>query len=295
MTAQRSDEGSTRRRLRRGTVALASLAIASFTWSTAAEAATAAPAAGAASLTVSSTFPKVSGDTLVLYKYATDNYDIAKVSGSVSGLTGSPLLELEGTWFPFTSPAKVLTSETLKLSGGKASFSFDRTPSSATKYFVTVLASSAPGAPTVATSNTEEVYVSVGTTYNPTKAPACARPTCTMKFTLTTYFPPADASQEEAKYLYSYLGLNLNSKEEPPPPTEIKRYAFNVHKSVNPTTGLVTDVVSFSFSIGNDGYNFAWTMCTVDTLTKDGLGLPTPHNCGDPTIPYPIPNSGYLG
>jgi hypothetical protein len=295
MRAQRSDEGGSRTPWHRGALALAGLAVASFTWSTTAGAAPAAPATATASLAVSSTFPKVSGDTLVLYKYATDNYDIAKVSGSVSGLTGSPLLELEGTWFPFTSPARVLTSETLKLSGGKASFSFDRTPSSATKYFVTVLASSAPGAPTVATSSTEEVYVSVATTYNPTKAPACARPTCTMKFTLTTDFPAADATQEEAKYLYSYLGLSLNASKEPPPPSEIKRYAFSVHKSVDATTGVVTDVLSFSFSIGNDGYSFAWAVCDIDTLSTDGLGLPTPHNCGDATIPYPIPNSGYLG
>ncbi|MGD0083596.1 MAG: hypothetical protein ABSD78_10415 [Acidimicrobiales bacterium] len=249
-----------------------------------------------ATIAVSSTFPKVTGDVLVLYRDTTDNLDVAKVSGSLSGLSGHPVVELWVSWFPFKGVPVEAATSTPKLSDGKGSYSFDRTPSSATKYFVKVVASAKAGAATVATSSTVEVYVtpniSLPANY---KTPKCARPICTISVTLSGLIPPADAAQESAKYLYSYLGLNLNAKKEPPPPTEMKRYSFKVHKTVNTKTGEVTDQLRFSFSIGDDGYYFEWDVCTQDTLTVDGLGLPGHHDCGDATIPYPVPNHGYLG
>jgi hypothetical protein len=255
----------------------------------------AAPAAPAATLTLSSAFPKVSGDVLVLYKDTANSYDIAHLSGELSGMSGNPQVDLMGYWFPFTAAPVVLASATPTLAGGAASFSFDRTPSNATKWFVKVLASSTAGAPTVATSNTEEAFVSVATTVTPATAPACSRPTCHMSFTETTFYPPSVASQEEAKYLYSYLGYTLSATKEPPPPTDIQRYGYIVKKSVNTSTGEVTDALSFSFTVNNDGYNFVWTTCDKDTVTVDGMGLPGTHDCGDTTIPFPIPNNGYLG
>jgi len=37
---------------------------------------------------------------------------------------------------------------------------------------------------------------------------------------------------------------------------------------------------TWSFRIGNNGYNFLQHICTKDTESKDGIGLPGHHHCG---------------
>jgi hypothetical protein len=78
-------------------------------------------------------------------------------------------------------------------------------------------------------------------------------------------------------------------------PKQIKRYTWDVSKSYNATTGLQTIDASFKVNVGNDSAEWVWDWCTKDAVTVDGLGLPTPHACGDSTIPWPVPNDGYLG
>jgi hypothetical protein len=41
---------------------------------------------------------------------------------------------------------------------------------------------------------------------------------------------------------------------------------------------------SFSFRIGNDGYAWNWSACWKDTYSKDGLGLPGHHGCGNKRV-----------
>ena len=50
--------------------------------------------------------------------------------------------------------------------------------------------------------------------------------------------------------------------------------------------------VTYSFTIGDDGYYFEWNTCTKDTLSADGLGLPGSHGCGARRIRG---NVNYLG
>ena len=38
--------------------------------------------------------------------------------------------------------------------------------------------------------------------------------------------------------------------------------------------------ITYSFTIGNDGYYFDWGACAKDTVSRDGLGLPGSHGCG---------------
>lgn len=246
-------------------------------------------------LRASSTFPRVSGDVLVLYRDGTHSFDVAKLTGRISGMSGKPKIELLASTFPFKHPPVVVASDTPTLSNGSASFSFRAMPSGASRYSVRVLSSSTHGAATLLSSRTEDVFVTVAMLISPTKAPACARPKCEMTFIERTLFPRSDLARESAKYLYGYLGLNLSPKAKPPPPSEMRRYPFTIQKTVNSRTGAVSYRLRFSFAVGSEGYNFVWDTCTKDTFRLDGLGLPSPHDCGDSTIPYPVPFSGYLG
>lgn len=235
--------------------------------------------------------PKVSGDLVVSYKGGP--FSTVLLSGTGNGLSGHPVAQLMGSWFPFKAGLTVVASEPLTVSGGKAPYTFNRTPSSATKYFVRLVASSQPGAATVGTSGTIEIYVTATVT-NLTKFPGCGRPTCTISFSFDVTFPVSIAKYETDKYLYTYLGYNLSPTKEPPAPTTLKRWAFTVKKQLNSTTGEEVVKAAFSFKVGNDGYNYAINFCTQDSLTTDGFGLPGHHYCGDSTIPNPVPE-GYLG
>ncbi|MDA8266659.1 MAG: hypothetical protein M0T79_15220 [Actinomycetota bacterium] len=248
-----------------------------------------------ATLAASSTFPAVSGDVLVLYRDSSHRLDVARLRGRVTGLTERPKIELLASPFPFRSPAVVIATEIAKLSRGRAAFELARQPSSATRYFFRVLVSSGHRYVTVATSNVEEVFVSVAMNIKPRTAPTCSRPRCHMSFTETTFFPRAALARESAKHVYTYLGLNLSPNARPPLPSVLRLYPFSIHKTVDRREAYVTYQIRFSFTVGKEGYNFVWDTCTRDTFGLDGLGLPGRHDCGIPAIPYPLPYSGYLG
>ena len=56
--------------------------------------------------------------------------------------------------------------------------------------------------------------------------------------------------------------------------------------------GRFENTLTFSFTIGNDAYNWAWTACVKDTVSRDGLGLPGSHGCGARRV---LRTASYLG
>ncbi len=85
---------------------------------------------------------------------------------------------------------------------------------------------------------------------------------------------------EQAFYLY--FSVNLTTAGTPSPPRWL--YPNAGHASVSGaqpiSAGEFENTLTFSFTIGNNGYYWAWTACVKDTVSRDGLGLPGSHGCG---------------
>lgn len=97
-----------------------------------------------------------------------------------------------------------------------------------------------------------------------------------------------------SKPFYPYFGINLSATGTPSLPRWLYLNAGDPTVSgvrqVSATEFEVT--VTFSFTIGADGYYFDWVTCTKDSLSADGLGLPGSHGCGAGRIRS---GTGYLG
>jgi hypothetical protein len=97
-----------------------------------------------------------------------------------------------------------------------------------------------------------------------------------------------------SKAVYVYSGLNLTKAKNAPVPKWLSLGAD--HSLVAGTEQVSADefrvTVTFSFTPGGDHYDFAWTMCLMDAVAEDGIGLPGHHGCGDPHVPY---SASYLG
>jgi hypothetical protein len=65
-----------------------------------------------------------------------------------------------------------------------------------------------------------------------------------------------------------------------------------ISRATRTSVGSFARTISWSFRIGNDGYNFLPGLCTKDTEATDGLGLPGHHGCGNSKISATV---GYLG
>jgi hypothetical protein len=57
------------------------------------------------------------------------------------------------------------------------------------------------------------------------------------------------------------------------------------------TVDEFTATIKLTFNIGNSGYHYHDSVCTKDTETQDGIGLPGSHGCGSERIPT---SHGYL-
>jgi hypothetical protein len=42
----------------------------------------------------------------------------------------------------------------------------------------------------------------------------------------------------------------------------------------------IASTIKFTFTVGNDDYEWLWNECSKDAVTKDGIGLPGTHSCG---------------
>jgi hypothetical protein len=244
-------------------------------------------AAPSISIAASTKLPLVTHDALVVYQEGA--YASAKIHGTIAGAGAGEVARLYAQPFPYKKAATAVATVTLKAS--KASYSFTVSPSLATHYWVKLFQSKTATAP-VAGSSLQNVYVSLANVLAGIKA--CARPTCHQTITLTTKVPSSALSAELAKRVYAYFALSLSKSGVPKPPTTLTRNGgkASISKATRLSATKYKFTIKFTFTVGNDGYNWIWDECSKDTVTKDGIGLPGTHGCGAGKIPA---STGYLG
>jgi hypothetical protein len=244
-------------------------------------------AAPAISVAASTKLPLVTHDAFVLYQEGA--YASAKIHGTISGAGVGEVARLYAQPFPYKKAAASVATVTLKAS--KASYSFTVSPSLATRYWVKLFKSKTATAPVVA-SSLQNVYVALANVATGIKT--CARPTCKETITLTTKVPSSALSTELAKPVYAYFGLSLSKTGAPKLPATLTRNGgkASVSKATRLSATQYRFTMKFTFTVGNDGYEWLVSECSKDAVTKDGIGLPGTHSCGASKISASIP---YLG
>jgi len=249
------------------------------------------PGQGTASVLIAakSSLAPVSGDAYVRYMAATDA--TAQVHGEVMGAASGEVARLYAQPFPYRNAPAPIGAVTLVPAGKTAQYTFPVTPSVATRYKVELFQSSTASRP-LATSATSIIYVVEIKTIS---GNSCGRPVCHLTVTLHTFVPPSALNTEMSKPWYIYLGLALSSNgKEPSPPVWAQLGAGDpvVSKPRLVSADEFDVTVSFTFRVGQGGYDYHWRTCSKDTEAADGLGLPGTHGCGGERI---LASDPYIG
>jgi Protein kinase domain len=239
---------------------------------------------------VKSALAPVGGDVYVVYQGGSQA--TATLSGVVKKVTSGEVARVAAQQFPFRRPpVPVGSSVILHPVRGTARYMFRVPPALATRYLVEVFANSTATSP-VATSPARTVYVALSATYG--NGRACGRPVCHESFPIRVFAPAATLRTEIAKRWYAYFAINLAPVKEPDPPGALLLGAGNAHVSsaqrLSATEFELT--ITYSFTIGNDAYNWNWRACRKDSEATDGIGLPGHHGCGDSRVSA---TASYLG
>ena len=243
----------------------------------------------AITVAATSSIPPVTGDVFVVYLGG--KYGSARIHGTVTGATTGEVATLYAQRFPYTTAAKPVRSITLTSTGPTTGYSFTVAPSLATRYQVKVFARK--GATTaLATSSRQNLYVVADGYY--TGGKTCGGPACRETFHVYTILPSSTLGVEMSKPLHPYFGINLSTTSTPPPPRWLYLNAGSpsVSSARRISASEFETTVTFSFTVGNDGYYFYWASCAKDTVSRDGLGLPGSHGCGAHRI---LRTASYLG
>jgi hypothetical protein len=231
----------------------------------------------AITVAATSSIPAVTGDVFVVFQGGT--YGSARIHGTITGVTAGEVATLYAQRFPYTTAAKPVRSITLSGTGPATAYSFTVAPTLATRYQVKVFASKSATTPS-ATSRTQNLYVVVNGRVTGVKT--CGRPVCHETLRIYTIVPSSALGVEMSKPFYPYFGINLTTAGTPSPPRWL--YLDAGHASVSGarriSAGEFERTLTFSFTIGNDGFYWGWTVCTKDAVSRDGLGLPGSHGCG---------------
>lgn len=234
--------------------------------------------------------PAVTGDVFVYFQGG--KYGSARIHGTITGATTGEVATLYAQRFPYTRAARPVSSITLSATGPTTAYSFTVAPTLATRYQVKVFASKSATTPS-ATSSMKSVYVMANAWV--TGGKTCGRPVCHETFHIYTIVPSSALGVEMSKPNYPYFGINLTTAAGiPSSPRWL--YLNAGHASMSSarkiSAGEFENTLTFSFTIGNDGYHWAWTGCTKDAVSTDGLGLPGSHGCGARRI---LRTVSYLG
>jgi serine/threonine-protein kinase len=229
-------------------------------------------------IAASSGFRPVTGDVFVVYKDGKDAS--AKLRGHINGVKSGEVAQLYAQQFPYQRAPVQVGSAVLRPTGTAAQYSFQVTPTLATRYKVELLRSSTAKT-SLATSAATTIYVAVtGTTNSDQK---CSRPLCHETFRIRVRVPAQAMSTEVAKQWYPYFGINLAPAKAPAAPKRYRLGAGDPHvtpsRQVSATELELT--VTYSFEVGNSAYHWNWNVCAKDTEPEDGLGLPGHHGCGN--------------
>jgi hypothetical protein len=254
----------------------------------------AAPATTTPTITISakSAIKPVTGDVFVVFKAG--KLANAQIKGTVASATAGQVLQLFARQFPFKNAWAKLGAP-VTLTGASVPYSFNVTPTLATRYHVELFTDS-DETTLVAKSAVQTVYVVAQGRYSGFKT--CnrrgQRPVCHQRVTLTVTVPASTMRTERPKAWHVYFGLKLSRTGVPSPPKTLKLGGGHARvvskKKLNAQQYSMT--YTLSFRIGNEGYYFLTAACQKDTESTDGLNLPGRHSCGNRFISSKI---RYLG
>ena len=252
--------------------------------------AVAAPAATpTVAIGVQSAFSKLGGLTFAQYH---TRQGWGRVSGQVSGAVSGEVIRLYARQFPYNKPFAQVAGPVTLLAGGKVKFSFNKvTPVLATRYKVALFANKTATAP-LAVSNVATIYVVI---YMPFReSNKCPRPNCTSVLHVSAFVPPPAMRTERAKKIHTYFAVNRSRTHIPPPPEFLYLGAGHPHvtRTRKVSAGEYRFTIKFTFRIGNDAAHWGFLYCIKDTVTRDGMGLPGHHHCGDKRV---LARARYLG
>jgi eukaryotic-like serine/threonine-protein kinase len=225
-----------------------------------------------------------SGDGFVEYQNGTDAS--VHIFGDITSATGGEVAELYAQQFPFTSAPASVGSVALSPSGSTAQYSFEATPTLATRYTVEVFQSS--------TATTPLASEAVGTVYVVMNQPgdnstSCNGTQCTATETVTVYVPASALTAQISEPIDQYFAVSYSSSgAEPAQPQTLQLGAGD--PTVTTPQQISADeyqfTLTFSFSTNGEGYHAAWRHCTKSMEAQDGLGLPGAgsNGCGSQTI-----------
>ena len=216
-------------------------------------------------------------------------YGTARIHGTITGAAAGEVATLYAQQFPYTTTAKPVRSITLSATG-TTTYSFKVTPTLATRYKVELFARRSATTP-LAVSHMQNVYVVAngGTTGRDT----CGQPVCHLKYHLYTVVPSSALGVEMSKPIYPYFAINFGASSNRPP-----RWVYlnggdaSVSSAHQVSANVFVNILTFSFTVGNNSYYWAWNVCVKDTESMDGLGLPGSHGCGASRV---LDSAYYLG
>jgi hypothetical protein len=184
---------------------------------------------------------------------------------------GSQLAVLQADVWPFSAGyVNVASSKTT------GNYSFNVAPAHATRYRVMVGTAASP----VAT-----VYVlarKVRNTCNLCRQGNAAG-THTLTVTETDQAPAGRLAVPGTEYFY--YGQTNGSNAKPKTLSLVKTVTLHIH------AGTLSYSASYTVHFPTTAFEFAYATCFKDAESKDGLGLPGHHRCGNNTIA----RGGYLG
>ena len=214
------------------------------------------------------------------------------LAGTFSNAPTGSSAQLFSMAFPFSGSKQAGRTEKLTVgSTGTAQFSFTVRPEIATKYWVRLLN---PDGSVDGTFGLQTVYV-VSTRVLVPVSETCTNKTCQVRFSLFRYLPSAVSTYELTKPYYDYLGITWSRTSTPPPPSTmnlVHGWTVSATTPVPKATDEFETTFGFSFTVKEPWFSFASTACTIDSVSKDGFGLPGSHGCGSAQVPV---SSSYLG
>jgi hypothetical protein len=206
-------------------------------------------------------------------------YSKVTVSGAVTGATSGNVAQLYTQPFPYKKAPAPVAGQQLVLDGtSPESYSFTATPGIATRYSVEILPSTTVSTPVSATSATKVVYVA--TTQPVTGLKKCGRPVCHETVHIYTRVPASALKAEMPKHLFFYFGIRFSSTGKPTPAWLNLDKSAKISKAKKISSTEFEQTVTFSFRIGNNGYNFEFNYCSKASESSDGVNLPGHHHCG---------------
>jgi eukaryotic-like serine/threonine-protein kinase len=241
---------------------------------------------------VSSAFAPQTGDVFVKYQDGVDAN--AKISGQVTNVTSGEVAELFAQQFPFTSAPSQVGSVALNPSGTTAPYSFQVTPTLATRYTVEVFQSSTATTP-LATSAADTIYVIMGQPTS-TTTHSCAGSQCTAMESITVQVPASALSAQMAAQTYTYFAVAYSPAAEPATPQTLQLGAgdpvVSTPKQISADEYQFS--LTFSFSSNGEDWHAGWRRCTKSLEAQDGIGLPGAgsNGCGAQTMQY---SATYIG